>query len=426
MSILRSFNIGLSGLHAAGGGMAVISDNIANAGTNGFKGSRAEFQDILSRALNSIDSGNQVGSGAQLATTTTLFTQGSVIRTDKVTDLSINGNGFFELTTPSGFGYTRDGTFHFDKEGYLVNENGYRVNAFLANNVDKITNKKGPLRLGNTTIPARATRKMEFNMNIDSREEILAFDADRPEETSSYNNTIIVYDNLGIARLLTVFFNKTDDNSWEYHVGSDGEDIPGGTKGEWVEQASGALVFNDQGVLQEERVDDDSFDFSRGAASDQRIRFSFGTSLAEGGNGLDASTQYGVSSTIARHYQDGYSAAQLASVSFNDRGILVAAYDNGIPRNVGQVGLAKFEDNQGLVKTGKNIFKASISSGTAVFGAPEDGGRGEIVPKSVELSNVDIATEFVNLMTAQRNFQANARTITTSDQMLQEVIGLKR
>ena len=426
MSILRSFNIGVSGLSAAGDGMSVISDNIANAGTFGYKASRPEFQDTLAQSLKGIDGGDQIGTGTRIAHITPIFVQGPIQRTEKITDLAINGNGFFEVIAPFGPGYTRDGSFHFDKDGYLINGDGYRIIGFLADEKGEISVQKGSVRLGNTTTPAKASENVEINMNLDSREIIQDFDEEKPEETSSYSNSLTIYDNIGIARLVTVFFNKVTENRWEYHVMSDGKDIPGGEEGEWIEQASGALIFNNKGQLQEERVGDNSFDFNKGAALGQQIKWNFGESITEGGNGVDASTQYGSKSTTARHLQDGSSAAELASLSFNDKGILIAVYSNGTSRSVAQIGLAKFENNEGLFKTGRNLFKESLKSGQAVFGHSESGGRGAILAKSIELSNVDIAGEFVNLMTSQRNFQANARSITTADQMLQEVLGLKR
>ena len=391
-----------------------------------FKASRPEFQDILAQSLKGIDGGDQLGVGTKLAHITPDFTQGNVLRTEKITDLAINGNGFFELIAPFGLGYTRDGSFHFDKEGYLINGDGYRVNGFQVNERGGLTNEKGPIRLGNTTIPARATKDVEINMNIDSRDIIQRFDASAPEKTSSYNNSVTIFDNVGIARLVTIFFNKVSDNVWDYHVMSDGKDIPGGEIGVWGEQASGTIVFDEKGRLLEERVKDNVFNFNQGAKKGQKIQFNFGISLNEGGTGLDASTQYGSATTIARHIQDGASAAQLGSLSFNDDGVLIAVYNNGVSRDVGQVGISKFENNEGLFKVGKNLFKESRKSGQPVFGRPDEGGRGNILAKSIELSNVDLAEEFVNLMTAQRNFQASARTVTTADQMLQEVLSLKR
>lgn len=426
MSILSSFNIGVSGLHAAGQSMSVIGDNIANAGTFGFKGSRAEFQDMLSKSLKGIDGGDQIGSGTKLAHVTSQFTQGNVQRTENITDLAINGNGFFAVEAPGGRGFTRDGSFHFDKDGSLVNGDGYKVLGFQANEEGKITNTTGPIQLGNTTIPAEATKKVGVSMNLDSREGVMQFDANNPEKTSNFNNSVVVYDNVGTQRLVTLYFNKTADNQWQYHAMVDGKDAKDGVEGKMVEMASGTLQFNDKGQLQQEISSSNAFNFNKGASPNQKIEFDFGKAIAEGGDGKDASTQYGSISSVARHTQDGASAATLASLSFNDDGVLTASYDNGMMRDIAQITVAKFENNEGLFKMGKNLFKETRKSGQGALGKPDADGRGSVLAKSIELSNIDIANEFVSLMGAQRNFQANTRTITTSDQMLQEVLNIKR
>lgn len=427
MSILSSFNIGVTGLNAAGSSMGVIGDNIANAGTFGFKGSRAEFQDMLANSLKGIDGGDQMGSGTKLAHITPQFTQGTVARTQNITDLAINGNGFFVVDAPFGKGYTRDGSFHFDKEGFMVNGDGYRVQGFQSDEKGKeVTNAQGNIKLGNTTIAATPTSEVKFSMNLDSRDNVKVFDPNNPDKTSNFNTSVTVYDNVGTAHLVTTYFNKLADGNWEYHGMVDGGEATGGTPGKMIEMANGQLKFNSKGQLEEEVPGLNSFNFNKGAAQGQKIALNFGETLKEGGTGLDAATQYGSKSSVARHTQDGSSAATLASMSFNDDGVLTAVYDNGEQRTLGQVAVAKFENNEGLFKTGKNLFKQTLKSGQAAMGKPGSDGRGEVLSKSIEQSNVDIANEFISLMGAQRNFQANTRTITTSDQMLQEVLNIKR
>ena len=426
MGILRSLQIGISGMNASGNALGVSGDNIANAGTNGFKASRAEFQDVLSTTLKGIDGGDQFGSGTRLAHIRPMFTQGSVSRTDNITDLAINGNGFFIIDAPFGRGFTRDGAFGFDKEGQMINGDGYLVLGFAADDKGKIINKLSPIKLGNTTIPAKATDKVKVMMNLDSREEIKQFNIDKAEDTANFSSGITVYDNVGTARLVTIYYNKTADNQWEYHAVIDGKDAINGKDKSLVEMANGKLVFNDKGVLQEEIPGQNAFNFNKGAAQGQKIEFDFGKSIKEGGDGLTGSTQYGSSSNVARHTQDGYSAATLTSMSFNDDGVLTAVYNNGISRNIAQIAIGKFENNEALMKVGKNLYKESRASGDAAIGKPGESGRGEVFSKSLELSNVDLAEEFVSLMNMQRNFQANVKTLTTADQMLQEIINLRR
>lgn len=426
MSILSSFNIGVTGLNAAGSSMGVIGDNIANAGTFGFKSSRAEFQDMLANSLKGIDGGDQMGSGTKLAHITSQFTQGTISRTQNITDIAINGNGFFQVDAPFGKGYTRDGAFHFDKEGYMVNGDGYKVQGFQPDEKGNITNKMGAIKLGNTNVAATPTSEVKMSMNLDSREKVMKFDPKNPDKTSNFNTSVTVYDNIGTARLITMYYNKAQDGAWEYHAMADGNDVAGGQQGTMVEQANGRLKFNQKGALEEETQGMNSFNFNNGALPNQQIAFDFGKSLKEGGSGNDAATQYGSKSSVSRHSQDGSSAATLSSMSFNDMGVLTAVYDNGKQMELGQVAVAKFEDNEGLFKTGKNLFKETRKSGQAALGKPGADGRGEVLSKSIEQSNVDIANEFIALMAAQRNFQANTRTITTADQMLQEVLNIKR
>ena len=426
MGILRSLQIGISGMNASGNALGVSGDNIANAGTNGFKASRAEFQDVLSTTLKGIDGGDQFGSGTRLAHIRPMFTQGSVSRTDNITDLAINGNGFFIIDAPFGRGYTRDGAFGFDKEGQMINGDGYLVLGFAADDKGHIINKLAPIKLGNTTIPAKATDKVNVMMNLDSREEVKQFNIDKAEDTANFSSGITIYDNVGTARLVTIYYNKVADNQWEYHAVVDGKDAANGKDKSLVEMANGKLIFNDKGVLQEEVPGNNAFNFNKGAAPGQKINFDFGKSIKEGGDGLTGSTQYGSSSNVARHTQDGYSAATLTSMSFNDDGVLMAVYNNGISRNIAQIAIGKFENNEALMKVGKNLYKESRASGEAAIGKPGESGRGEVFSKSLELSNVDLAEEFVGLMNMQRNFQANVKTLTTADQMLQEIINLRR
>lgn len=426
MGILRSFTIGVSGLNATGQGMGIIGDNIANAGTTGFKSSRAEFQDVLAVSLKGIEGGDQFGAGTKLGHIKPLMTQGDISRTDSVTDLALSGDGMFVVDAPAGRTFTRDGSFHFDKEGQLTTMDGYKILGFQADENGKMMNKIDAIKLGNTTIPARASKDVNMSMNLDSRMNKMEFNIETPEKTSNFSNSMTIYDNIGTARTVTAYYNKTDNNTWEYHIAADGKDVEGGKADTMYEMASGTLLFNDKGQLQEEKVGKNSFNFNKGAAKDQKISFNWGQSLNEGGTGLDASTQYGSDSAMARHTQDGARAATLTSLSFNDKGILTASYDNGETRDVAQIAVAKFENNEGLFKIGKNLFKESKSSGQAALGKPGESGRGEVLSKSIELSNVDIANEFVNLMTAQRNFQANAKTLTTADEMLQQVLQIKR
>jgi flagellar hook protein FlgE len=426
MSILSSFHTGISGLKASGDSMSVIGDNIANAGTFGFKKSRAGFQDMLAKSLKGIDGGDQIGSGTRLAHVTAQYTQGSLQRTENITDLAINGNGFFAVESPGGRGFTRDGSMHFNKEGYLVTSDSLKVLGYATDEKGEITSNTKNIKLPGTTIPAEPTTKIDMTMNLDSREKTKIFDPLNPLETSNFNTTVSVRDSIGSQRLVSVYFNKAQNGQWDYHAMVDGSEAEGGLPDTMVEMGKGKLMFDGDGKLSEEISELSAFNFNNGAKQGQAIKFNFGESLKEGGNGREATSQYGTDSSVARHTTDGYKAATLSSLSFNDDGVLAAAYDNGEQVNIAQIAITKFENNEGLFKMGKNLFKETRKSGQGAIGKPGQDGRGEVFSKSIELSNVDIADEFVNLMSAQRNFQANTRTITTSDQMLQEVLNIKR
>jgi flagellar hook protein FlgE len=204
-----------------------------------------------------------------------------------------------------------------------------------------------------------------------------------------------------------------------------GEEVTGGKKDEMVEQARGRLVFDTDGRLNETITDKNAFNFNKGALPDQEIKFNFGDDKKKGGTGLQV-TQYGTASEAYKTLQDGYTAGTLAGMTFNDDGALTAVYSNGQNMNIAQVALAKFENPEGLFKMGQNRFRESRLSGQATIGAPGTGGRAKITSKAIESSTTDIASEFINLMTAQRNFQANSKVISSADEMMQDVLNIKR
>lgn len=428
MGILSSMYTGVTGIQANGEALGIISDNIANANTVGFKTSRAEFADVVAKSLKGILGGNQIGRGTKLNGVTQIFSQGSVQQTDKVTDLAISGDGFFVVDGPEGRGFTRNGALNFNKDGELVNGDGLMVKGFRADDDGKITTKLDSIKLERSIIDAKKTENVEVAMNLDIRSDVIegGFNIEKPAETSNYSTGVTVYDSAGNAHALTMYFNKTGDNQWTWNAAAKGEEIVGGEKGKAVVGASGTLSFTIDGKLQAQTVNSNSFNFTKGAQPDQAIQFKFGDDIASAGTGLKGSTQYGSPSDIYKHTQDGYTAGTLGGLSFNDDGVLAAFYTNGVTKNVAQIAIAKFENNEGLFKAGNNLFKESRNSGAANIGTPKNGGRGQVFAKSVESSTTDIASEFVNLIQMQRAFQANARTLSSSDELMQEVLNMRR
>lgn len=427
MSILSSLYTGVSGLAAHGQALGVTADNIANAGTTGFKASRAEFQDIIAKNLKGILGGNQIGRGVKIGAVNPVINQGNVDATEKATDLAISGDGYFKVKGSDGDSFTRDGSFKFDRVGYLVTNDNQRVQGFQADENGQILNKMDDIKFPRALIPAKATKEVKMDLNLDSRmEPTKKFNPKDPYATSHYSTGIEIYDSQGNKHLVTAFFNKTADRTWEWKGLVDGKSVNGGDDEGLTEVVSGKLVFTQDGKLDSQEISDSNLNFKGGATQNQQIKWNFGDAIQEGGKGLDGTKQYGKESDLISWNQNGAAAGTITNLSFNDEGVLTAVYSNGEARDLAQIALAKFESPESLYKTGNNRLKESRDSGSPAMGAPLRAGRGKIFAKSLERSTVDLAAEFVQLIQGQRNFQANAKTITTTDELLEQVIQLKR
>lgn len=427
MGILSSLYTGVSGLTAQGEALGVIGDNIANANTVGFKASRAEFQDIISKNLKGILGGNQIGRGVKLSAVNPILSQGNVDATEKVTDLAVSGDGYFKVKGSDGESFTRDGSFHFDREGYLVSNDNQKVQGFMVDERGEVINKMGDIKFPRALIPAKGTTEVKVDLNLDSRmEPTKKFDEKDPYATSHYSTGVEMYDSQGNKHLLTMFFNKVDDRKWEWTGMVDGKEVTGADEGKLAKVCKGNLTFTVDGKLEKQELTESEFNFKGGALQNQQIKMNFGDAIAEGGKGLDGTKQYGKNSDLISWHQDGSAAGTITGLSFNDEGVLTAVYSNGQAADLAQIALAKFENPEALFKVGNNRLKESRDSGGPSLGAPGTAGRGKIYAKSLERSTVDLATEFVNMIQNQRGFQANAKTITTTDELLNEVIQLKR
>ncbi len=427
MGILSSLYTGVSGMTAQGEALGVIGDNIANANTTGFKASRAEFQDIISKNLKGILGGNQIGRGVKIGAVNPILTQGNIDATEKVTDLAISGDGYFKVKGSDGESFTRDGSFHFDREGYLVTNDNQKVQGFSVDEKGNIVNKMTDIKFPRALIPAKATEELKMDLNLDSRmEPTKKFDPKDPYSTSHYSTGLEMFDSQGNKHLVSFFFNKTADRQWEFRGLVDGKEITGGDEGSMSEVVKGKLSFTVDGKLESQETTDMNFNFKGGALQNQQVKINFGDAIKDGGKGLDGTKQYGKNSDLISWNQDGAAAGTITGLSFNDDGILTAVYSNGQAADLAQIALAKFENPEALFKVGNNRLKESRDSGAASLGAPGAAGRGKLFAKSLERSTVDLATEFVNMIQNQRGFQANAKTITTTDELLNEVIQLKR
>ncbi len=428
MGVLSSLFTGVSGLAAQGEALGVVGDNIANANTTGFKASRAEFQDIIAKNLKGILGGNQIGRGVKIGAVNPILSQGNVDSTDKATDLAISGDGYFVCKGSDGQSFTRDGSFHFDKDGYLTTNDNQRIQGFQTDEKGAIINQLGDIKFPRALIPAKGTTEVKMDLNLDSRAEVNApWNPKDPNTTSQFASGVEIFDSQGNKHLVNLYFRKTADRTWEYHGMVDGKEVVGGKEGETSEVVTGQLTFTVDGKLDTETITKKNFNFMGGALQNQDIKFEFGDAITtDKGKGIVGTKQYGKESDVITWSQNGAAAGTITGMSFNDQGVLTALYSNGEAADLGQVALAKFENPEALFKAGNNRFKESRDGGMAAIGKAQMSGRGKLFAKSLERSTVDLAMEFVQLIQNQRGFQANSKIITTTDELLGEVIQLKR
>jgi len=429
MSILRTLNTGATGLSANGEALGVVSDNIANANTVGFKRSRADFQDMVASAGKS--ELVQIGAGSRLGAVEQMWKQGALLATESATDLALSGDGFFVVNgTASGVTgnfYSRAGQFHLDKNGFVVNTDDLKLQGYPADSRGQILGTLTNLRIGPTALPATSTGGVRLGVNVDANSTIPAnaFDPANPAVTSNFPSSVTVYDSLGNGHQITTYFAKTGTNAWEWHSVVDGSEVTGGTTGVPYEGASGTLVFSTDGALQTETTNGSSWDFT-GATAGQQIAFDFGNSIDDGGTGLDGTTNFAGPSTTNAATQDGYAAGSVTGINVAATGIITGVFTNGQRRVLGQVAVAAFKSVDGLQRAGQGLWTQTEDSGEALLGGASTGGRGAIVSGSLEQSNVDIGREFVDLISYQRGFQANSKVIQTADEMYGELVNMKR
>ncbi len=409
---MPNFSIPLSGLDACNTALNTISNNLANLNTTGYKDTTVNFQDMFYQLLGTNGSGDQlqVGSGSSVASINTNFAGGTVSDTGVDTDVAITGNGFFIVQNGSNTYYTRAGDFTQDSNGYLVTADGYQVMGYPA--VNGVVNTNGglvPIQLPmGETSPPTATTTMSINANLSASAKV----------GDSYNTSVTVYDSLGTAHVVSVDFTDTAAG-WTYVATVPSTDIKGGS-GTNTTVASGTLTFNSSGNL----TSTTPIAISVPPLADGAGTLAINWDLASpSGTGLI--TQVAGSSATNSTSQNGATAGSLTNFTIGSDGTIAGTFTNGT-QVLGQVALANFANLQGLTNQGDNNYSATISSGTAVVGSPGAGSLGTLTGSALELSNVDMSTEFSNLIIAERGFQANAKSVTTFDQIAQDTINLIR
>ena len=416
--MIGSLFAGISGLNVNSTAMTVIGDNISNVNTMGYKSNRASFANIMSQSLEGVDS-NGIGRGVEFWGTTPLWSQGSIENTSNPTDMAINGRGFFTLRDDSGSTlYSRAGDFSFDRDGHLTNPDGLFVQGYEVTSV----NPDGTLVLGSimdinvpgqSTTPPSATTEFTMDVNLDASAAI----------GETYLTTMIVYDSLGNSIPVTITFEKMAANDWDATAS-----VPAGTLGGagTIAISNNSFSFLGSGALQDAAVGDPQVQITGLASGAANLDITWDvfddTTLATNGD----LTQYASPSMTTFQTQDGFSAGTLRGVSVDEYGVVSGAYSNGQITPLYQVVLADFPNQSGLSKMGNNLYAESRNSGQAMPGMAQSGRLGSISPSAIEMSNVDLAQEFVKMITTQRAFQANSRVITASDEILAELINIKR
>ncbi len=543
---LRSLFSGITGLQVSGMAMSIIGDNLANAQTTGFKRSRGIFEDLIAQNIASRTAGNQVGLGATTGAVLREYVQGSLTNSARALDMAINGEGWFQLQNRTTTGsdvtttttyYTRAGHFTLDKNGYIVNPEGYILQGWTLDPTSGERQSFGNIQMANTRLAGNTTTKVNLSVNLNPNasihtdfvyymhsdssaglsagdpifsgaasttvsftidkvsatstvsftvtsgmslasargalstalgsngsvstagssgnviltvdptgnawritnitdETLLDFDGDgstagasstlptdrrvgpsgedfSASDADSYDYTVStnVYDQQGNSHTLNIYFRKTANNTWTWYAISD-DSLTQGTQ-------SGTLVFDNSGDITTGDPGSATFDFISGV--NQTIQIDFSPSGTYG-----ATTQNGNSYVTYFLGQDGYGPGSLQDLQVNQQGVISGLYSNGEKLTLAQVALAKFVNNHGLNREGGNLFTETIDSGEPVLNPPEEGGNGSIYGNALEESNVDVAEEFVNMINAQRSFQANAKVISASDQLLAELMNIRR
>ena len=422
------FSSAISGINAANSDLGVISNNIANASTAGFKASRAEFADVYASSL--LGAGlNAIGQGVSLTGVSQEFGQGNIKFTKNSLDMAINGNGFFQLSRNGAIEYTRAGAFRVDREGFIVSNQGLRLQGFQMNNSGEATGQLGDMRIDTSLLNPKPTSRVTYTTNLDSRKtspgtgfadkgpyDAFASPPTKPDPKDfNHTTSTTIYDSLGNPHVLRLYYVKTaNPNEWQVYSLIDGKSQNGGTpqtlqftsNGQFAPTSATSLAINGWRPLDK-----------AGAAN--------GATLQNFTIDLASTSQFGASFAVSRTVQDGFAAGQLTGIKIDKSGVIFTRFSNGESRALGQIALARFNNQNGLQPAGNTNWLETFASGAPSVSKPGTAGLGTVQSSALEGSNVKIAEQLVNLIQAQRNFQANAQVIQAADAVTQTVINLR-
>ena len=411
---MPSFSIALTGLEANSVALDTIGNNLSNLNTTAFKDQTTSFSDLFYQNIGSTGSGDalQVGLGTQVAGTNTDFSQGSLTTTTNSTDMALNGSGFFVVNQDGLEQLTRAGDFQLDQSGNLQTTTGDGVMGYAAAN--GVVNTNTPLTTlqipVDATQAAQATQNFGITANLDAATAV----------GGTFSSTITMYDSLGTSHAATVDFTKTADNTWNYSISLPAGDTTGAVA---PVNNTGTLTFSSSGALLTPAANISGISFSD--LTDGANNMTFNWNLYNSAGAPQIGQTVGTSTATAST-QDGFASGSYQSFSVDSSGVISAGFSNGQTQVVGQIAVASVTNQEGLTVEGGNNYQTTAASGAASVGAPGAGGRGSIEDDTLEQSNVDISTEFANLIVAQRAFEANAKTVTTFDTVTQETINMIR
>jgi flagellar hook protein FlgE len=423
-----AFQQGLSGLNAASKNLEVIGNNVSNSGTVGFKQSQAQFADVYAASLSGGGS-TQIGIGTRLARVAQQFTQGNISGSNNPLDMAINGGGFFRMSAPNGdITYTRNGQFQLNKDGFVENASGAMLTGYPVTGAGGIsTGAPVPIAISTADLAPVPTSTYDLTLNLDSRSPALNTNNFDPNNPATYQKSVPVpiYDSLGNSHLLQTYYVNTgpvappgSGNSWDVYASitlSNGTTMQLGTPPTAPHLNAdpiGSLNFNTSGVM--------------AAAPPIMVNFtppSAGAMSIAVGHG--STTQFGSAMSVNSQQQNGYTSGSLTGFTVASDGKFIGRYSNGKANVLGQVALVNFANPNGLQAMGNNAFVETSDSGVPLIATPGSSGMGVVQSSAVEDSNVDLTAELVNMITAQRVYQANAQTIKTEDQIMQTLVNLR-
>ncbi|MGH9466333.1 MAG: flagellar hook protein FlgE [Terriglobales bacterium] len=408
---MSSFSVPLSGMNASSQEMTIISNNLANLNTPGYKSTSSDFSTLFYQSIGNSGDGDpmQVGTGTQIGSVTMNLTDGAVQTTGIDSNMAIQGSGMFVVGSNGQQKFTRAGDFIVGADGYLEAPDGSTVQGYQA--VNGVINANGPLtslQLGSVSSPAQATSAISLGLNLDSEAAV----------GGSFSQPIQVYDSLGGTHTVTASFTKTATNAWNYAVTLPGADTGGGSP---TTMASGSLTFNSSGDL---TAPAGPINLTSAALADGASAFNINWNLKDS-QGNPLITQSAAASAPLSSTQNGIASGTLTGFTINSDGTVTGSFSNGQTQTLGQVVLATFANAQGLQAAGGNNFESTAASGLATIGAPGTGSRGSVEGGSIEQSNVDIAAEFANLIQAQQSYEASAKAVTTFDQITTTTLNMQ-